>query len=111
METQQILQEIQEKIGTKRINEWLETVTDVWYWQHTYSINKWEYQEWYYPISLSRVLSALGEWFWCIDGFIWNMKKPINLCKRKLITDTWSDAMLDDQSDHTIKAIWEIVCK
>lgn len=108
------LQEIQDKIWIKRINEWLETVTDVWYWEHTYSVNKWEYQEWYYPISLSRVLSALGHWYWYdfsnqmimfmkdsfIDGIYWYLLK-----------EDKSDAMLDDQSDETIEALHKLLVR
>lgn len=66
------------------------------------------------PVSLSRVLSALGHWYWYdfsnqmimfmkdsfIDGIYWYLLK-----------EDKSDAYLDDQSDETIKAIREIICK
>lgn len=65
-------------------------------------------------VSLSRVLSALGDWYWYdfsnkmimfmkdsfIDGIYWYLLK-----------EDKSDAYLDDQSDETIKAIREIICK
>lgn len=68
-------------------------------------------------VSLSRVLSALGNEYWYKK---WMLHQQLededwiydqNIAIRKLLTDFWSDAMLSDQSPETIKAIWEIVCK
>lgn len=94
------LQEIQEKIGN--------------YIQHWWAI-EWWWRKVYDPISLSRVLSALGSWFYYKYKFIYKietyMENEYKLCERKLLNDDNSDCMLSDQSPETIKAIWEIVCK
>ncbi len=117
MDTKQMLEDIYSKIGTKRINEWLEIVTDIWYWEHTYSVNKWEYQEGYYPISLSRLLSALWNKYifekWKIKYMwkspSWSWKQNHIICTRILLNQDNSDCMLDDQSPETIKAIYDIL--
>jgi len=122
--TQQMLQEIQDKIANKTLSEWCRYISKLnwkvytykWEWEDNYPYwaglaRDWDETILWHPISLSRVLSELWEWFWCIDGFIWNMKKPINLCKRKLITDTLSDAMLDDQSEHTIEVLHKLLIR
>ena len=100
MTTEIMLQEIEAKI---------------WYTKKSIPDNNYD------PISLSRVLSALGYEYLYYDDSIymvddWAEWYRINhmisaICERKLLTDSWSDAMLSDQSPETIKAIWEIVCK
>lgn len=62
-------------------------------------------------VSLSRVLSALGEWYTYYVALEKIYDWDSWYIPRKLLTDSWSDATLSDQSDETIKAIWEIVCK
>lgn len=66
-------------------------------------------------VSLSRVLSALGDEYPCsyqVDmWYIDILDEKLSKIPRKLLTEDWSDATLDDQSPETIKAIWEIVCK
>ena len=66
-------------------------------------------------VSLSRVLSALGDEYPCsyqVDmWYIDILDEKLSKIPRKLLTEDWSDAMLSDQSPETIKAIWEIVCK
>lgn len=69
----------------------------------------------WHPISLARVLSALGKLYfydWWLQW--WETEKKYEayyICKRKLLNKDNSDCMLSDQSPETIKAIWEIVCK
>lgn len=66
-------------------------------------------------VSLSRVLSALGDEYPCsyqVDmWYIDILDEKLSKIPRKLLTEDWSDAMLSDQSPETIKAIWEIICK
>lgn len=99
MDRQQMIDEIKNNIGS--------------YIQHWWAIEWWWWKV-YDPISLARVLSALGHWYWYdfsnqmimfmkdsfIDGIYWYLLK-----------EDKSDAYLDDQSDETIKAIREIICK
>ena len=101
MTTEEMLQEIQEKIAH----------------EYTDFFSDWTSEDWYYPISLSRVLSDLSWWYgyevcsWQIIEYIeWDFEYN-TICYRKLLNENDSDAMLDDQSPETIKAIWEIVCK
>ena len=104
MNNQQMIQEIRWVVRSKLHNNWI-----------LLSIDKMKRkQEYYYNLSLSRVLSALGHWYWYdfsnkmimfmkdsfIDGIYWYLLK-----------EDKSDAYLDDQSDETIKAIREIICK
>lgn len=118
MTTENMLQEIQEAI-LKKVNsqeyklyhdfiaKWNKSiVADN---RYKLALNK--------PISLARVLSALGNEYWYKK---WMLHQQLededwiydqNIAIRKLLTDFWSDAMLSDQSPETIKAIWEIVCK
>lgn len=67
------------------------------------------------PISLSRVLSALGDDYclfqWEIFETDWWSWMRDTICSRKLLNEDKSDCMLSDQSEDTIKAIWEIICK
>jgi len=104
MNNQQMIQEIRWVVRSKLHNNWILVSIDIMKRK----------QEYYYNLSLSRVLSALGHWYWYdfsnkmimfmkdsfIDGIYWYLLK-----------EDKSDAYLDDQSDETIKAIREIICK
>lgn len=67
------------------------------------------------PVSLSRVLSALGDdyiYSLCsIYSTDWWSRIREYICDRNLLLEDNSDAYLDDQSDETIEAIREIICK
>ncbi len=128
------LQEIQDKIGDRSLSTWCIVFNKEW-GQHkkhkvlSYTMKtNWEFDvvcDWYelydllewniiwHPISLSRVLSALGEKYWYVNWVVWiiNSHNKEDSVDRKLLTEDWGDAMLDNQSPETIKAIWEIVCK
>lgn len=79
----------------------------------------WTSEDWYYPISLSRVLSVLdtSRKNWHIEThqykdwsfLIFTEKSNMPVCGRKLLNENWSDAILDDQSDETIQAIYNIL--
>lgn len=104
MNNQQMIQEIRWVVRSKLHNNWILVSIDIMKRK----------QEYYYNLSLARVLSALGHWYWYdfsnkmimfmkdsfIDGIYWYLLK-----------EDKSDAYLDDQSDETIKAIREIICK
>lgn len=79
-----------------------------------------DYQAWYGsykypPISLARVLSALNKDFrlkynpFSEEIYIDNWETWFLFIPRKLLTDSWSDAFLDDQSDDTIRAILTLI--
>ncbi len=130
MTTEKMLQDIQEKIWDKTLGFWC--LIEVWwehkdictwkcwdthiFWNNYRTIDKWWISEiiWH-PISLSRVLSALGDEYPCsyqVDmWYIDILDEKLSKIPRKLLTEDWSDAMLSDQSPETIKAIREIVCK
>jgi len=67
----------------------------------------------WHPISLERVLSELGiDYFynrWCIYYIETYIDYAEEICERKLLTDSWSDAFLDDQSDDTIRVILTLI--
>lgn len=68
----------------------------------------------YKKISLARVLNALGEdYYFIIDTWIWEVfvSKDVNICPRNLCNEDWSDCMLDSQSEKTIEALYNIICK
>lgn len=114
------LQEIQEKIADKTLSFWC--IYEFWWDKFPICIhsikalknNVWTYKVIWHPISLSRVLSALGHWYWYdfsnqmimfmkdsfIDGIYWYLLK-----------EDKSDAMLDDQSDETIEALHKLLVR
>lgn len=139
MTTQQMIEAIQEKIGDKTIsnwcmafinwelyqyyNNWFTLITDksnkFWYISDIEYIKKEEII--WHPVSLARVLNALGEehcywseWIYKFDQVIsafvpeWAM---IEVCNRNLLNKDWSDCMLQDQEEETIEALYNIICK
>ena len=136
MDRQLMLQEIQEKIADKTLSFWCNIIRINWIEETVVKFDaKWDWSFYlvtlcssvnthywvslslsdveniiiiWHPISLSRVLSALGHWYWYdfsnqmimfmkdsfIDGIYWYLLK-----------EDKSDAMLDDQSDETIEAL------
>lgn len=73
----------------------------------------------WHPITLARVLSVLdtSRKNWHIEThqykdwsfLIFTDKSNMPVCGRKLLNENWSDATLDDQSDETIQAIYNIL--
>jgi len=158
MTTQQMIEEIQEKIADKTLS--MGCVFEVWWEIHVYTTgstytitqdmldkypdisnklwdvvdicvanlqnyyrNKWlptELKIIWHPVSLSRVLSALGDkivddWWWWRALAFWDeaiydtshswLNWDDKVCDRKLLKEDWSDAYLQDQSDETIQAL------
>ena len=144
MNTQEMIQEIQEKIADKTLsfgcellrqsNDWYKNSYYIlWPWSHSrwrissipfwsmdiefdwdmISKSSWDwYENIWHPVSLSRVLSALGihygfyqsEWY----SIIYHLECqliPWEYISRKLLKEDWSDAHLQDQSDETIQAL------
>jgi hypothetical protein len=73
------------------------------------SKSSWDWYEiiWH-PVSLARVLSELWDryryqWWEILDWY------DNCVCTRKLLTDSGEEAMLDDQSDETIRAILSLL--
>lgn len=118
MDRQQMIDIIYEKIADKTLNEWCKLLVNDWSWFYE-KIISWpddninsciDVKVLWHRVSLARVLSALGKWFqyyyWCIME-TWTESW---VCfKRKLLTDSWSDAYLEDQSDDTVKAIHDLL--
>ena len=102
MNNQQMIQEIRWVVRSKLHNNWILVSIDIMKRK----------QEYYYNLSLSRVLSALGHWYWYdfsnqmimfmkdsfIDGIYWYLLK-----------EDKSDAYLDDQSDECIRYIYSLL--
>ncbi len=67
----------------------------------------------YDPISLSRVLSALWDEYRYVNWIVWviNSHSQEDSFDRKLLTDSWNDAYLDDQSDETIEALHKLLVR
>lgn len=87
-----------------------------------YKKNIWELKIIWHKVILSRVLSALGEFYDYRRGYIsfveyiidvdWKRENwEDNICERKLLNEDLSDAMLDDQSDETIEKLHEILVR
>ena len=121
MTTENMLQDIQEKIGIKILSyrcnncDRLYTVEwDCFQCTRDMSYSCREIVE-HGSISLSRVLSALGDEYPCsyqVDmWYIDILDEKLSKIPRKLLTEDWSDAMLNDQSDETIQSIYKILCK
>jgi len=81
----------------------------IWYSKKSIPDNNYE------PISLARVFSVIPEKHYCRynissqEIFINNWKDWFWFIKRKLLTDSWADAYLDDQNDDTIRAILTLI--
>jgi len=136
MTTQQMIEAIQEKIADKTLSLWCEVVylTENFPPSHWSVINNMKKVYWldgsklttennesvviiWHPVSLARVLNALdykykliplhnnGEYSYYIDT------GAENSIKRKLTSEDWSDAMLQDQEEETIEALYNIICK
>ena len=135
-----MLDKIYDKIADKTLSVWCKICRYVWiydtflylvdYWSYTEywvlswkngrfhkikttPVEFWEYIIIWHPISLARVLNALGDEYF-FDNIIlkktdrdddWQIIDTDRICERKLLTDSWNDAKLDDQSDDTIRAI------
>lgn len=121
IDRQSMIDKIYEKIADKTLSFWciifhkknVDCEYDR-YWKRTWDDTAWNTRNLYvdeiiwHPISLARVLSALIWIVWIHWSII--VKYDINwwwrdICPRKLLTDSWNDAILDDQSDETIRAI------
>lgn len=70
----------------------------------------------WHPISLTRVLSVLGDTYFFDKHIFQKIERDddwlINssyMFNRKLLNDDWRDLILDDQSDETIQAIYNIL--
>lgn len=100
-----MMQYIQDKLYSIVCNNWVPISQEI-------SMRDTKY---YYPISLSRVLTALGEsksysnWYILDRGRDWFCSYFKKVCKRKLLNEDWTDATLFDQSQETITAIWVLL--
>ena len=125
MDTKQMIQNIQDKIGIWELiqsNDYnIVRDPNINIIKYNCTICNEESKPWhkcermfYKKISLSRVLSALGNQYWYVNWDIiydysdwyWNISYET---KRKLTNEDNSDAMIDDQSPETIKAIYDIL--
>ena len=143
-----MIQEIQEKIADKTLsfgclyrvldkdqtiypNEytWFDNDGNLWYTHKDYGlydnednntmVNKEDYVVIWHPVSLSRVLSALGDDYYYRDDIckvevlslydenneLYDEPFDYYVCKRQLLKEDWSDAYLQDQSDETIQEL------
>ena len=139
MNTQEMIQEIQEKIADKTLsfgcellrqsNDWYKNSYYIlWPWSHSrwrissipfwsmdiefdwdmISKSSWDwYENIWHPVSLSRVLSALGDEYSYDRWIEWyhSQYDAWRICDRELLKEDWSDAHLQDQSDETIQAL------
>ena len=70
----------------------------------------------WHPVSLPRVLSALGDehYYDHWEILCWETEKrweAFDVCPRKLLKEDWSDAYLQDQSDETIQALHSLLVR
>ena len=77
----------------------------------------------WHPVSLARVLNALGDtyWYdwhrwWIVHYELWHNSLDYTQSFdywiwRNLRNEDWSDCMLDSQSEETIEALYNIICK
>lgn len=105
-----MMQYIQDKVYTIVFNNWVPISQEI-------SMRDTKY---YYPISLSRVLTALGDeyhrgkikdHYWERIWIIHTSQYWAVICsaRRKLLNEDKSEASLFDQSQDTITAIWVLL--
>lgn len=87
----------------------LEICKKIYPYGYVYSVSMNWWEDSVVPISLPRVLSALWEWYTYYVTlekiYDWNFL----YIPRKLLTDSWSDATLRDQTIETQKKIAELL--
>lgn len=122
MDTQQMINKIYEKYADKTLSLWCLYISEITKKTEVYDWTIWNNYIraiiWH-PITLARVLSVLdtSRKNWHIEThqykdwsfLIFTDKSNMPVCGRKLLNENWSDATLDDQSDETIQAIYNIL--
>lgn len=120
MDTQKMLDEIHKKYADKTLSLWCLYISEITKRTEIYDGDIWKNYiravVWH-PISLARVLSALGDTYFFDKRIFQKIERDddwyvINtgyICNRKLLNDDWRDVILEDQSDETIKAIYNIL--